>query len=319
MIVSHIIMSLVLLGIVGSLVYMLRESRRREKAALWKLAQYRQINKELGFYFLCYDIVNDVVELSPQCAELLHMPERITNYFKRSLKESQEPGQELYNVAQSLRSQDGKHFYKYQDEDGKQRRFQLFTKIFEDENQRPEYVFGVFMDVTNQFHTEAKLEAKARIDGLTRLNNSGATRGYLEHNIGKVDGAVLIITDVDNFKGINDTLGHQQGDRALVLVANALKHVSKGAGFIGRLGGDEFCCYFPTYREPQQIEEMCAQLNETVRRQSAEQDIGQTLTVSIGAAVVHTGDSYEQAYAAADKALYLAKEKGRNTYVMLKD
>ena len=64
---------------------------------------------------------------------------------------------------------------------------------------------------------------------------------------------------------------------------------------------------------------MCAQLNETVRRQSAEQDIGQTLTVSIGAAVVHTGDSYEQAYAAADKALYLAKEKGRNTYVMLKD
>lgn len=128
-------------------------------------------------------------------------------------------------------------------------------------------------------------------------------------------GGMLFLLDVDHFKGVNDTIGHQGGDRALICVANALRQAFSGRGFIGRLGGDEFIAYLAA-EDAAEAETLARAIHENALRLGKEADLPLDLTVSIGCALLADED-YEAAYKKADRALYAAKEKGRNTYVIL--
>ena len=128
-------------------------------------------------------------------------------------------------------------------------------------------------------------------------------------------GGMLFLLDVDHFKGVNDTIGHQGGDRALICVANALRRAFAGRGFLGRLGGDEFIAYLAA-EDAAEAETLARAIHENARRLGKEAGLPLDLTVSIGCALLADED-YEAAYKKADRALYAAKEKGRNTHVIL--
>lgn len=162
-----------------------------------------------------------------------------------------------------------------------------------------------------------QLETAASTDYLTGLPNRRtlATYGTKAFQHAKKNGTALFIAifDMDNFKSINDSFGHEGGDQALVHVAGILRERLGGLGMIARTGGEEFALVMPdTDRNPgmTRIEEIRA----TVARERFRIGSGQVpLTVSAGGATFCAGDmTFEDVLRRADLALYKAKADGRN-------
>ncbi len=131
------------------------------------------------------------------------------------------------------------------------------------------------------------------------------------------DHAVLAVIDLDHFKSINDQFGHQAGDRALVAFARTVKNRLPNDVLFGRIGGEEFAVFIPENRD-----RSAHMLLDDLRRDvenAAIQSQGRPLplTVSIGGATIEkAGLNFDNLVAAADSALYAAKEEGRNRVAM---
>jgi diguanylate cyclase (GGDEF)-like protein len=128
----------------------------------------------------------------------------------------------------------------------------------------------------------------------------------------------LFVIDVDEFKSVNDTYGHLQGDAVLKSVAEVLKGQIGGAGLIGRYAGDEFVVML-TQATGTEAREMAARLNSAIREMKVpvrdrQAVLGVTLSIGVAVAEANTPD-FESLFAAADRALYEAKRRGRDTAV----
>ncbi|MDD2897652.1 MAG: diguanylate cyclase [Desulfuromonadaceae bacterium] len=184
-------------------------------------------------------------------------------------------------------------------------------------------ITGLFIsvhDVTEYTIYENKLLEMTKIDSLTRLYN----RSYLDkrlteelertHRFGNVFSVIMI--DVDYFKRINDTRGHLCGDYTLRQLALILLQVVRSVDFVGRYGGEEFCCVLPETSAAN----ACI-LAECLRKKIADEQFvyGQerfSITISLGVAEYGDGaDTLERLVGLADAALYQAKREGRNRVV----
>ena len=294
---------------------------RRQVRRLGRLTRfYYRVSSSLGLMTVGYDVSRDTATLSPDCAQLFHLPEELTQFSRTREAARADASHPLHPVVLCLGAFSDDVPYQYLRRGEAPRRFLLKSFVLKDEEGRPYYLLGVFRDVTRQVNKEARLVARAQFDGLTRVHNSGATRSWMREHIGRpradgTRGGMLFLLDVDHFKGVNDTIGHQGGDRALICVANALRQAFAGRGFIGRLGGDEFIAYLAA-EDAAEAETLARAIHENARRLGKEAGLPFDLTVSIGCALLADED-YEAAYKKADRALYTAKEKGRNTHVIL--
>lgn len=169
----------------------------------------------------------------------------------------------------------------------------------------------------------AELKELARLDPLTRLPNRRSLMDHLIHEQSRVERRhpdnrhmCLCLLDVDHFKRVNDTYGHQAGDEVLQYVSKALQTVLRKSDFVGRYGGEEFLLVLPeTTREGglMTAERVRAAIAEAVLPCLPE---GEHVTVSIGLALHVPGDSVETTLGRADAALYEAKGQGRDRVVM---
>ena len=174
----------------------------------------------------------------------------------------------------------------------------------------------------------SSLNKKAHIDLLTGVLNK---RSFEERadmtlkNAEKNSRCAIILLDVDNFKGVNDTLGHSYGDKVLANIGNILRSVFRDEDILGRLGGDEFCvCIEVKSSDPDDIirtaERKCAQLCEAFHSNYTGDDNSYKISASIGASVCpENGRSFSELYACADKALYNSKHKGKDTYTIYRE
>jgi diguanylate cyclase (GGDEF)-like protein len=156
--------------------------------------------------------------------------------------------------------------------------------------------------------------AEARTDHLTGLLNRRGLGEVSEREVERAqrDGRPLSawMVDLDHFKGLNDTLGHAAGDRALEGVAEVLRDQLRGIDVIARVGGEEFCVLLPN----------CTTAAAFLRAEAVREAVAETfrarglpVTVSIGVATWTSGDlDGSTLTAAADQALYAAKSGGRN-------
>ena len=166
------------------------------------------------------------------------------------------------------------------------------------------------------------LERKAHIDALTGIpNRAGFARGFRDAVGDKSSCGALFLIDLDNFKAINDNLGHPVGDEVLVHAAKVLKDVFRGEDIIARLGGDEFAACAPTLEDAGLVKARAGILLEKMRKTYDLPGGGTvTVTTSIGIAQYpKDGDDCEAVYRSADTALYAAKNGGRNRYVFFAD
>ena len=163
------------------------------------------------------------------------------------------------------------------------------------------------------------LQTEALTDPLTGLHNRRGFERTLAELYGEgsngLPSAALLLADIDHFKRVNDTYGHLVGDQVIRATAQVLKGAVKGRDVVARFGGEEFMVLLP--ETPGQgalalAEQIRAAFGKLRIRRSGSDEVIAQVTISIGVATPLAGESIEQAIDRADKALYQAKNEGRN-------
>ncbi|MDP6705677.1 MAG: GGDEF domain-containing protein [Alphaproteobacteria bacterium] len=197
------------------------------------------------------------------------------------------------------------------------------TRKVQVKNQHLEAALKASTDETQDLRrniVDARVEALT--DPLTGLGNRQSfERGLAEwaHRAEtNTEPLSLLMFDVDNFKGFNDSFGHQLGDQVLKLVATILGECVKGRDVVARYGGEEFAIILPKTG----LQSACAVADQirvavasrALTRKNTGEKLGR-ITVSIGAAQLRVGERPEEIVARADEALYAARQAGRNCVV----
>lgn len=162
----------------------------------------------------------------------------------------------------------------------------------------------------------ARLSEKARHDDMTGLLNRETFFASLKNARRRTDTGVLLIIDADNFKYINDTHGHQEGDVALLLISEAIAKAVRDRDLVGRIGGEEFAAFLTGLdaEEAMIVAERIRLSVEAIQFSPAEGKY-LPLSVSIGAARLRPHVSWSEMMREADRRLYEAKRRGRNRVV----
>ena len=188
----------------------------------------------------------------------------------------------------------------------------------------PLYFIVQIADITEMKHSQERMEQMAFYDTLTNLANRRLFSDRLEHAIQRSlrsgKSAALLYLDLDNFKRVNDTLGHEAGDELLREVANRLTRCVRRVDTVARPGGDEFTIPLYDINSPGDAGRVAEKI--LARSQEPITVLGQPLVVtpSIGITILPQ-DSVEPNVLTknADLAMYRAKELGRNTYQYYSD
>ena len=216
-------------------------------------------------------------------------------------------------------------------QDGQMRYVESHGEVEVAKNGTAVALFGVTVDVTakvdamNQLRiamTEAERQAAeairlAETDQLTGIANRRKLMARLNTEIelanGRQEDLAFVMFDIDHFKRTNDTFGHAAGDEVLIKVAQAASGCMRQSDLVGRLGGEEFGAILPGTNA-----QTAAGIAERIRQSIEELDLGDSgpdiVTVSLGVASWARGDSEGMLMQAADIALYVAKNDGRNCY-----
>lgn len=173
-----------------------------------------------------------------------------------------------------------------------------------------------FRDVTDQQRLQAELARQALHDALTGLANQTLFRDRIEHALARLDRhggrlAVMFI-DLDNFKVVNDSLGHSAGDILLMRVSERLASSVRAVDTAARLGGDEFAVLLEDVHEDADAITVVERILQTLREPLvlAAKEIG--VTASIGIAYGEAGTDADELLRNADLAMYSAKDAGKN-------
>lgn len=189
--------------------------------------------------------------------------------------------------------------------------FRCFFKSICNDEGRVSQIIGKFDDVDDEVTRYEAVRAKAMYDVLcSDIYNKSTTEELIKAKLESGHGGALIMVDVDDFKSINDRLGHMFGDEFLKSFATAIKKEFRDGDIVGRYGGDEFCIFIEQVGW-EAAENKCIHLLQKLS-QIEIPEIGNVKS-SIGVAAA-TGDNYEyrKLLNQADSALYIAKNRGKN-------
>jgi diguanylate cyclase (GGDEF)-like protein/PAS domain S-box-containing protein len=195
-----------------------------------------------------------------------------------------------------------------------------------DKNDNISNFIAVKQDISGRKEKEKTIEHLAYYDHLTNLPNRRLFNEHLKHLFNSVQkkekNAALLFLDLDNFKKLNDTFGHDIGDLLLREVAHRLEQNIRAKDIVSRLGGDEFVIILDNLDKQKSEAQALAQrvalkLLETIANPFSLKELEYTTTVSIGIHVFGKEEkSVDEILKKADIALYGAKAKGRNTYYL---
>ena len=183
-----------------------------------------------------------------------------------------------------------------------------------------DHILVHFLEISKLKRLETELQHLASHDPLTGLLNRRAFEQALADHLAHVDrygpGGALLIMDLDGLKVINDTGGHDAGDRAITAVADILKRRLRNTDTIARLGGDEYAVILP-HANHQQAGRVATMLLTTIRSASKSDGTTPKLTASIGVTMFDTpGRSAHDLLADADSRMYDAKNAGRDRFAI---
>jgi len=178
---------------------------------------------------------------------------------------------------------------------------------------------GSGSDLTQKRQSEAEITRLALFDGLTGLANRQRMRLSLDQTLAATQSGVratsLFLLDLDRFKAVNDTLGHQTGDALLKQVGQRLQRSVGDAGLVGRLGGDEFKVVLPREANRDRLAELARTIIASLSQPYFIDGSSITIGCSIGIAIApEDGSDSETLVRNADLALYAAKADGRGIH-----
>lgn len=209
--------------------------------------------------------------------------------------------------------------------DGEYRWFRITGTISRNEIGQCIRFIGKMTNANKQISMEKNLVKRAENDLLTGVLNKKTIEARITESLkNENDGKnyIFYMVDLDNFKNVNDTLGHIFGDRAIADTANVLKKIFHDNAYVGRLGGDEFavCAIYDAFDEESLmkfIEEHAQKVCAANRREYSDGVNTVKISSSIGIAIgPKDGRTFEMLYKKADECLYKSKKSGKNKYTI---
>lgn len=198
--------------------------------------------------------------------------------------------------------------------------WQTISSVRNSDGKITHYV-SVLFDITERHRQEELVRYQAYHDVLTGLPNRQLFHDRLTQALlhasreGEMLGVMFL--DLDHFKEVNDSLGHDVGDRLLCEVASRVKAAIRGGDSVARLGGDEFVLLLPRIKRLDNLVSLAEKVLQSLRAPIRIGEHELKLTTSIGISVHPTdGDQPDMLIERADKAMYQAKQNGRNTWYM---
>ena len=193
----------------------------------------------------------------------------------------------------------------------------IFLSPIENEETHKILYIGKISNVQNEMEERQEFLKKTALDSLTKVyNRLGFNKIYADQFSSncKYRQSVVGILDYDNFKSVNDTLGHLGGDKALKMLANEIKKIFGDLAIFARYGGDEFIFYIPDGRNVEKIKKMLLNLVHTMDTYINYEDNTVKVSISIGAVIVSSKMDINEAFDLADQELYKVKGSKKNSY-----
>jgi len=183
----------------------------------------------------------------------------------------------------------------------------------------PPILVATALDITERDEYERRLNAQANLDQLTGLPNRFFVMSYIDHALRRARRSgrslALLFLDLDNFKTVNDTLGHAAGDELLIQAAERIRSVLRECDTAARLGGDEFLLVLEDLADADQAEAVADKVIRTFAQPFLVASRRLHATTSVGVSVFpQDGQDVEELLQNADTAMYQAKANGRNEF-----
>lgn len=219
------------------------------------------------------------------------------------------------------------NIYQHEIELDKKNRDKIWLKstitLLRDKNDKPTVFVAYIQNITSQKNAEEKLKHMAYFDSLTGLANRNRLEQFINHAVAssrrQKTGFAVIFLDLDGFKNINDSIGHDAGDLILQIVAERLRKTIRNTDMVARLGGDEFVLVITDVRKAESAAIIAQKILENVLEVIAVQGQEIYMTASLGISLYPSdGQNIETLMKQADLALYRSKELGRNNYQFYK-
>jgi len=296
----------------------------RMTGTLKDISQIKRADERLKLFAKCIENISDAVFIFDRQFTIIDINkayQRITQISKKdilgkSLRFEQYPESFTQNVKKHLITKGGWHGeIENKDKNGHIYIIDLNIDIIKDESNHITHFVGVFSDVTERKKNEAELRKLANSDTLTGLPN----RSYFQANQNrlvktKVPHALLVF-DLDNFKKINDSMGHGVGDALLCKVAQRIVASNRKQDTVYRLGGDEFSIIIENTNDIHTITTIAKNILKTIAQPMKLKEQEVVLYSSIGIALFpEDGASSQELLKNADTAMYHAKNSGGNKY-----
>ncbi|ONI44547.1 hypothetical protein AN641_07115 [Candidatus Epulonipiscioides gigas] len=174
----------------------------------------------------------------------------------------------------------------------------------------------VALIVINNIQNIKDLLHQTQIDNFSGLYNKSTTEKLINKHLQTKRDGILFLIDIDNFKQVNDKLGHNIGDIVIKEVSKTLTKIFKTADIIGRIGGDEFMVFIKNKNEL----DIIAKAQETcycIKKTYAKGNLKVTISASIGVAkVIDESKGFNELYVMADKAMYHSKNSGKDKFTI---
>jgi diguanylate cyclase (GGDEF)-like protein len=164
---------------------------------------------------------------------------------------------------------------------------------------------------------ETELNHRAEHDPLTDLNNRTSFIRFVDEYLTQPTSdrmCAVMFVDLDDFKDINDSLGHAMGDQAIVAVGQRLKACMRDHDLVARLGGDEFAVFLTRLRDVGQMVNIAERLIERLNEPFQSSDMRASVCGTIGVAIAESGDDAGELLRRADIAMYAAKARGKGLF-----
>jgi len=217
----------------------------------------------------------------------------------------------IYWVEYLKQNQDSKNLKVLVKKDGQDRYFRPHSKEIKTD-EKTLYLI-TFDEITKEYIRIKELEHKASTDNLTKLFNRSKLDDVLEKEMALSQAVSsplsIVFLDIDHFKQVNDTYGHDVGDRVLIELANIISSTTRASDFVARWGGEEFMITLQS-TDTVHASILAEKLRVAVENYSF--SIVGKLTISLGVTEYLNNESEESFIKRVDEALYEAKESGRN-------
>lgn len=196
----------------------------------------------------------------------------------------------------------------------------IFAKALLDEQGYLIRIVGSITDISQEKQRTIQLLERAQKDGLTKTYNRVTLENLISNEIEMYPNQehIMLVIDIDNFKMVNDTLGHASGDEALTKFSEILISSFRKDDIIGRIGGDEFVVFmkYAGQDASKHIEIKCQAILSAVAKIRLSKNAEYRMQCSIGVAMYPgNGGNYQQLFETADRRLYQAKSLGKNLYI----